>query len=64
MHPLEVAGIVLAGGVFTSWCGWASVALIRIMAMGSSTTVTLHDHEERLNELEDLLPRHIPIPYS
>ena len=45
-----------------AWAGWVSKKLMEIMVLLKGLEVKVQKHEDRLNDLEDLLPRHIPAP--
>lgn len=56
---ITFGAILVTGGI--SWLGWVSVKLNNIDVHTASISTTLEDHEERLNELERLFPRHVVI---
>lgn len=63
MAAVIAFGAVLAtGGI--AWLGWVSVKLNNIDVYTARISTTLEDHEERLNELERLFPRHVVIDKS
>ena len=60
MEPvvLTVASAFL--GALTLWAAWLSKTVIEIQRAVSVNATTQADHERRIEELEKLLPRHIP----
>lgn len=60
MHPALIVLLSILGGLATAWMAWVSKTLVDIQVAVSGVVTTQDDHEERLNELERLLPRHIP----
>lgn len=59
MSELDIGLLISVGVGFTGWMGWMSKTLSEIKSITTSNTVTLKDHERRIEELEDLAPRHI-----
>jgi hypothetical protein len=60
MHPALVVILGILGTGATGWAAWVSKTLIDISVSVSGIVTTQDDHNERIAELERLLPRHIP----
>lgn len=60
MHPALIVLLTMGAGIVTTWMAWVSRTLISISIAVNGLVVTQDDHDERLNALEALLPRHIP----
>ena len=56
---LEVA-FRIGLGVAGPWCAWISKQIWDIRQQTSGMFATLKDHERRIEELEEVLPRQIP----
>ena len=63
MTPTDIYLSVLAT-LAVPWAGWVSLKLWQldrdVAASDARQDAQLGDHEERLNELERLFPRHVP----
>lgn len=63
MTPADIYLVGMAT-LAVPWAGWVSLTLWRLdkdaAASDAHQNEKLADHEERLNELERLFPRHVP----
>lgn len=50
----------LGAAVTMGWAAWVSKKLVEILILLKGLEVTSVAHEERLDALEELLPRHVP----
>ena len=52
--------LAIIGILAVPWAGWTSLQLIDIKVTLHGNAEKLKEHDRRIEELEDLLPRHIP----
>lgn len=59
MNPEDIVTLVV--GMFTvGWATWVSHTLWTINQHVTGLVERMNSHERRIDDLEDLLPRHIP----